>query len=411
MSVQEPSWVLHLDVDAFFAALEQRDDETLRGRPVAVGTGVVASCSYEARPWGVRTGMRLTDARRLCPPLIVLPGDYRRYEIASRQLTGICREHTPRVELAALDDLYLDLGRVEAEQAAGVARRIAEQVRAEVRLRVSLGLGTNRLVSAVATQAVKEGKARRCEADDLLLVPAGTERSWLAPWPVDVLPGVGPKTADELARLNVRQVGELAEVPPTVLMALFGARGKVLRDLAHGIDPRPIQPSRPAQSVSRCTSFDPPISELPFLAAMLDHLTERAASWLRATGQATRGLTVRIRYADHQCVDSRVALPEPCNDEAELLPLARQRLARMYTRRLPLRLLGVELSPLGAPDRQGELFPDEPRERARRLQACKDDIRQRFGFMSLVKGSALELAGRLEHDRDNFKLRTPCLTR
>src|SRR5262245_52899192 len=138
MSEQVVGWVMHLDVDAFFAALEQRDDERLRGRPVAVGTGVVASCSYEARPFGVRTGMRLVDARRLCRSLIVVPGDYRRYEIASRQILGICHEHTAQVELAALDDLYLDLGRIDAARAEGIARRIADQVRGEVRISVSL---------------------------------------------------------------------------------------------------------------------------------------------------------------------------------------------------------------------------------------------------------------------------------
>jgi DNA polymerase-4 len=196
-----------------------------------------------------------------------------------------------------------------------------------------------------------------------------------------------------------------------VLAGLFGARGRVFRDLAHGIDPRPVLPYRPAQSVSRCTSFDPPVCELPVLAAMLDHLLERAALWLRTTGSAARGLTVRIRYSDHQSVDSRVSLPQPSADEGELRPLARQRLARLYTRRLPLRLLGVELSPLSAPDRQAELFTDEQAERAARLLACKDDIRQRFGFMALTSGTALELTDRLEHDRDNFRLRTPCLTR
>src|SRR5207302_11473086 len=134
----------------------------------------------------------------------------------------------------------------------------------------------------------------------------------------------------------------------------------------------------------------------------LDHLLERATSWLRLNNQATRGLTVRIRYADHQSVDSRVSLPRPTDEESELSPLARQRLARLYVRRLPLRLLGVELSPLVSPDRQGELFGDEARQRNARLRECKDEIRQRFGFMALVKGSALELAGRLEHDRDNF---------
>src|SRR5262245_21620629 len=154
-----PGWVLHLDIDAFFAALEQRDEPALRGRPVAVGTGVVASCSYESRPWGVRTGMRLVDARRLCPPLIVLPGDYRRYEIASRQVLGICHERTPRVEVAALDDLYLDVAGAW-EPAVALGEELARRVAREVGLRVSLGLATNKLVAAVATQQVKDVKAR-----------------------------------------------------------------------------------------------------------------------------------------------------------------------------------------------------------------------------------------------------------
>src|SRR5205823_6896998 len=180
------------------------------------------------------------------------------------------------VELAALDDLYLDLGRVTQASAERTARRIAEQVRAEVRLGTSIGVGTNRLVSAVATQAVKEAKARGRRDQDVAVVPAGKEREYLAPWPVEVLPGVGPKMMAELQRLNVRRVAELAEVPVAVLIGLFGARGRTLRDLAHGIDPRGVVPSRPAQSLSRCTSFDPPVSETTFLEAMLNHLLERA---------------------------------------------------------------------------------------------------------------------------------------
>lgn len=407
------SWIMHLDVDAFFAALEQRDEPRLRGKPVAVGTGVVASCSYEARPFGVRTGMRLSDARRLCRGLIVVPGDYRRYEIASRQILGICNEHAAVVELAALDDLYLDLGRVTQEHAERAARRIAEQVLGEVRLRLSIGVGTNRLVCAVATQAVKQAKARgdRDGANDVEVVPAGREREYLAPWPVEVLPGVGPKMAAELARLRVRRVDELAAVPASVLVGLFGEQGKTLLDLARGIDPRGVRANRPAQSLSRCTSFDPAVSERPFLEAMLNHLLERATLWLRLHDQAARGVCVRIRYADHVTADSRASLPGPSDDETVIRPLAQKRLAKLYVRRLPLRLLGVELSPLGAPDRQAELFADEEREKGRRLLACKDEVRQRFGFMALRSGTSLELAGRLERDRDNYRLRTPCLTR
>ncbi|MFO0846726.1 MAG: hypothetical protein U0797_30915, partial [Gemmataceae bacterium] len=242
-------------------------------------------------------------------------------------------------------------------------------------------------------------------------VPPGREREYLAPWPVEVLPGVGPKAFDQLARLNVRRVAELAEVPAGVLVGLFGPRGLTLRDLARGLDPRPVEPARPSRSVSRCTSFDPAVSEWPVLTAMLDHLTERAASWLRRNGLAAKGVAVRLRYADHQWEGSRAALPSPRDDDATLKEAARDRLRRAYTRRLPLRLVGVELAPLAAPDRQGELFPDARRERQGRLLACKDEIRERFGFLSLVGGTALELVGRLEHDRDNFRLRTPCLTR
>lgn len=411
MTADRTAWVLHIDVDAFFAALEQRDDPHLRGRPVAVGTGVVASCSYEARPWGVRTGMRLIDARRQCPPLIVVAGDYRRYEIASRQILGLCHEYTPRVELAALDDLYLELRDLALGRAAALGRELAARVAAEVGVRVSLGLGSNKLVAAVATQTVKERKVRQTTGDDLAVVPAGAEAAYLAPWPVEVLPGVGHKANEVLAQLNVRTVAELLAMPPALLLRLFGPRGRTLRQLAQGIDPRPVRPSRPAGSISRCTSFDPPVGRWTVLTAMLNHLVERATATLRGQGQAARGVTVRLRYADHEWSDGRTALPAASDDEVLLKRTARTRLARVYARRLPLRLLGVELSPLTAPDRQGELFPDPERERQRRLRTCQDEVRRRFGFMALTSGTALELKGTLEHDRDNFRLRTPCLTR
>jgi DNA polymerase-4 len=364
--------------------------------------------------------MRLSDARRACPGLLVLPGDYRRYEIASRRIQAICQEVAPRVELAALDDLYLDLAPRSVEEASGTALLLARAVEAEVGLRVSLGLGTSKLVAAVATQEVKQGKARgggrneeerETKKGDLVCVPAGGERAYLAPWPVGVLPGAGPKMCGRLERLNVRRVGEVAEMPPGLLCALFGARGRTLRDLARGIDPRPVQPSRPPLSVSRRTSFDPPQSEHGFLVAMLDHLLDRAVSWLRVQGLQARGLTVSLRYGDYQGGEGRATLRQPSADEGELRTLARARFRRVYARRLPLRLLGVELAPLVPAARQAELFPDPAAERARRLSACKDDIRSQFGFLAVASGTSLELASRLERDRDNFRLRTPCLTR
>jgi DNA polymerase-4 len=393
--------ILHLDADAFFASIEQRDDPSLRGRPVAVGTGVVASCSYEARRYGVHTGMRLAEARALCRPLIVLPGEYPRYEQAARRVLAVCLEQTPLVEVAALDDLYLDLTRGDRPE--HVAGKLRTQIRDEVRLSVSIGIGVNKLVARVATNEAKPGKQ--------VLVPAGGERGYLEPWPARVLPGVGPKVAGRLERLNVARVGEVARMPLPVLSGLFGKQGKVLRDQSWGIDPRPVQPRKPQQSISRRNSFDPPVAERPFLHAMLDYLLERAVTWLRFHDLATRGLAVTIRYGDYGGAAGRASFRTPTASERDLKEAARDRFERLYQRRLPLRLLGVELAPLVAPERQPTLFPDPDDERAGRLAECKDAIRRRFGFTALLNGSALLLADRLDRDRENFRLRTPCLTR
>jgi DNA polymerase-4 len=399
--------ILHLDADAFFASVEQRDDPRLCGRPVAVGAGVVASCSYEARRHGVRTGMRLAEARQRCRNLVVVPGEYPRYEQAARHILAICQDRTPLVEAAALDDLYLDLtqpGRdADDPQVGRTAADLRAAIRDETRLSVSVGIGTNKLVARVATKQAKPGRQVR--------VPAGGERDYLAPWPARVLPGAGGKVGDRLERLNVGRVGEVAAMPADVLQALFGGRGRLLRDLAHGLDGRPVEPARPQQSVSRSTSFEPPVADRDFLRAMLAYLLERACSWLRFRGLAARGLAVTIRYGDFRGDAGREAFRAPVADERPLQEAARDRFDRLYRRRLPLRFVGVALAPLTAPAAQPMLFTDPADERDRRLLAAKDAIRRRFGFTSLLSGAALVLDGRLDRDRENFRLRTACLTR
>jgi DNA polymerase-4 len=428
MAINPERSILHLDVDAFFASVEQRDDPKLRGKPVVVGTGVAASCSYEARRFGVRTGMRLVEAQHLCRELIVIPGEYPRYEQAARRILAVCQERTPLIEVAALDDLYLDLTRQgQAEQ---TAQELRTQIHEEVSLSVSAGIGCNKLVAKVATRQAKQKKLQIADCrlqigtphhvfqsaicnpqSAIVAVHAGAEAEYLAPWPARVLPGVGPKVETRLDRLNVQRVAEVAVIPVPVLRGLFGKRGRVLHDEAHGIDPRPVEPRKPPQSASRRTSFDPPIADRAFLRAMLDYLVERAAAWMRFHDLAAQGFTVTIRYGDYESDQGHGAFRRPTNQEQELKEAARERFEPLYHRRLPLRLVSVELKPLGPPERQPGLFPDFDRERARRLAACKDAIRQRYGFTSLLSGSALLLADRLERDRENFRLRTPCLTR
>lgn len=310
--------ILHLDADAFFASIEQRDDPKLRGRPVAVGTGVVASCSYEARRYGVRTGMRLVEARHLCRPLIILPGEYPRYEQAARRILAVCLERTSLIEVAALDDLYLDLTRQgRAELVAGDLRT---QIRDEVQLSVSMGIGSSKLIANVATKEAKQRQARMEDGggriedqgpatfhppSSLVSVPIGSERAYLAPWRARVLPGVGPKVEARLGRLNVRHVGEVAIIPVPILRGLFGAQGRVLHEQAHGIDLRPVEARKPPHSISRRTSFDPPVADRAFLRAMLDYLLERAAAWMRFQDLAAKGFGVIVRYGDHQSAEGR----------------------------------------------------------------------------------------------------------
>lgn len=418
--------IAHLDVDAFFASIEQRDDPQLRGRPVAVGTGVVASCSYEAKRQGVKTGMRLSDARQLCRGLLVLPGDHRRYELAGRQILDICREYSPTVEMAALDDLYLGLDVGDPEK--NPLDLLRQHIHQEVGLRVSAGLGCNKLAASAATHHAKElrrqrgGKfshwiagARIFPAEDdtspVVQVLPGQEQLYLAPWPVSILPGIGPEGTGRFLRLNVRQTREAARLPLEVFCGMFGKRGPALRDFSRGIDLRPVRPQRPVLSVSRCTSLDPPGARRDFLSALLAHLLERAISWMRFHHLAARGITVRLRYADYRGEKSSQKFSPPAHQELVLRQAAQQRFHQLYTRRLPLRFLGVELAPLTPRPTDNNLFPDPENQRLERLEECKDSIRQRFGFMSLVSGKALLVKQELPHDCDNLRLRAPCLTR
>lgn len=405
MRLPDTRCVLHLDADAFFASVEQRDDAKLRGRPVAVGSGVVASCSYEARRFGVHTGQRLAEARRLCRRLIVLPGSYPRYEQSARRMLGICADHTPQIEVAALDDLYLDVTQqLLEERVERLATELRETIHDEIALSVSIGMGTSKMIARVATKEAKPGRQ--------ILVPVGDERTYLAPWPARVLPDAGPQVATRLERLNVQKTGQVADMPAQLLRGLFGARkGSRLHAQSHGIDDRPIEPRKPQQSISRSTSFDPPVSEKPFLRAMLCYLLERACSWLRFHDLATRGMTLTIRYGDYVNADGRETWGQATDDERLLQEAAGERFERLYQRRLPLRFLGVELAPLLPRVLQATLFTDEATERMRRLQAAKDTVRQRFGFTALMTGDALVIGERVDRDRENFRLRTPCLTR
>lgn len=414
--------IIHLDVDAFFASVEQRDNPSLRGRPVAVGTGVVASCSYEAKCRGVRTAMSLAQARRVCPELRVVPGDYRRYESAGRRILGICHEKVVRVEVAALDDLYLAPPAAAAlDDAARLAEQLRHKVRAETGLLVSAGVGRGRFVASVATHAAKDSRVEQLRSlarlpaepplSPLVVAPQGDEAAFLAPFSAGLLPGAGSVRGARLVELGLTRLGDVAAAPRRVLAGLFGDMGARWHDLARGIDHSTLRIDKPPLTISRRSSFDPPTADLPFLHGMLDYLLARAA--LEARGRGLRAGVVRLhlRHGDFSAADTSCRFDPPVDDDTVLAAALRDALRRLHTRRMPLRLVAVELGRLAAAPRQPDMFPDPAAERRRRLTESTDAIRERFGFRAVRPGTTLVLDQRLDHDRDGYRLRTPCLTR
>jgi DNA polymerase-4 len=406
------TWILHADVDAFFASVEQARDPSLQGRPVIVGGDgeqhtVVASCSYEARARGVRNAMSTREARDRCPEAVFRPGDSRVYREASDAVWARIARCSPRVQRVALDGGYADLGAAgirSAQAALVVAVALCREVREELRLPLSAGLGSTRLLARVATDLAKP---RGC-----FLVLPGYERALLRPLPVSRLPGVGTRTARILESFRVRTVGDLACVPEEILVRTFGSRGLLLHQRARGIDPTPVAPGGPVRSLSRETSLEPPIADHGRAFGLASYLLERAMKEAIAAGLVVPAMELRIRHVDGVAVRGTVPVRPPARHEANLIPMLEGLLKRLWMRRIALAHLHVSLLRLRPrPQEQPELFPDPGEERWVRVQEAVRGIRERHGFGAILRGPAIGLLHALPRDRDGFRLRIPSLTR
>lgn len=379
--------LVHLDADAFFASVEQAADRRLRGIPMAVGggrRGVIASASYEARAFGVRSAMATVQARRICPGLVVVPGRYDLYEQFSQRVFGMCRDLTPWVEQTSIDEGYFDLsGRPGGEEGAlRDLRQLDTEITGALRITVSQGLGSNKLVTAVASKLRKP--------HGFVLVPAGAEADFLAPLPVSRLPGVGPKTEALLQALGVRTVADLRRLGPAGLRPALGAQTDAFLEAARGIDRRPLQLEHGAQqSYSRQETFNRDEGDEDFLDRTLKTMLDRLLADLRADRQQARTLTVRLRYADWEESSVSRSLPEPGDLEEEFYPLLGPLRRAAWNRRVHLRLAGVRLSHLYPARCQGDLF-DQRRERQRALAAAADGLRRTYGRAALRRASVLE---------------------
>lgn len=387
---------LHVDLDAFFAAVEQRDRPELRGKPVIVGVGgrndrgVVSAASYEARRYGIRSAMPLRTAASLCRDAIFVPVDGRKYSNVSRQVMAILRRYTPAVEPVSIDEAFLDVAGSEAllGTPVAIARSIKDTIHTELELVASVGLASTKLVAKVASDLEKP--------DGLVVVPPGSEAAFLAPLPISRLWGVGGKTAGILADFGVRTIGDLAALPDDVLSRRFGKQGPVLGDRARGIDPSPVSAADPARSVSHEHTFDLDTSDPETLERTLLALAEGVAMRLRAGGVKARTIAVKVRDSSLATVSRQRTLQQPTDQTETIFETARD-LARPQLHGIRVRLLGVAASHLGDGE-QMSLFAED--ERKRRATEAADAIRRRYGSKAILRARLLESGVAEPFERD-----------
>lgn len=350
-----PRAIVHLDLDAFFAAVEVLENPKLADKPVLIGgrpgtRGVVATASYAARVFGIHSAMPMARALGLCPHAIVLPARHRVYREYSRRVMVILHDMSALVEQTSVDEAYLDLtDQVEGwDRAVETARQVQSRVKQQVGLSASLGVATNKLVAKVASDRDKPG--------GLTVVAPDDEAAFLAPLPVRALWGIGPVTAARLSEMGVATIGDLARQPEETLLARYGRHGAVMARHARGIDHRPVATEREAKSVSQEATFSRDLSDADVLRKHLWRLSRGVARRLQRSELAAGTVAIKLRYADFTTLTRQMALAVPTNDERAIYSTALVLLRRTWQQGRPVRLLGVAGRHLSPPAGQLPLF-------------------------------------------------------
>lgn len=337
--------ILHADLDAFYASVAQRDDPLLRGKPLVIAgrsrRAVVLTASYEARVFGIHSAMPLFAARERCPTLIVSPPDFTKYQEASRAVFDIFRSHAQAVEGLSLDEAFLDLGDLRIDAAVAVARGIKADVRAKTSLTVSVGLAASKMVAKIACD---EGKP-----DGLVRVEPGAEAGYLAPMPVRRLWGIGPKTEARLRSHGLERIGQIAELTDDRLYAIFGHWGRDLRDLARGIDPRPVVEDWEVRSISSEETFEHDVTDRQELERVIGLQAAELSERLGRKRARAHTVGVKVKFSDWKVLGRQTSFREPVADAPSIARAAEHCLKRLAPER-PVRLLGVRVSNLAAQD-------------------------------------------------------------
>ena len=376
--------ILHMDLDTFFVSVERLLDSRLNNRPVLIGgtsdRGVVASCSYEARKFGVHSAMPMHMARKLCPEAVVIKGNSYNYLKYSDLVSEMVREAVPLFEKTSIDEFYCDLTGLDrffgCYQFAGELR---QKIGKEIGLPISFGLSSSKTVSKVATGEAKPNNQIRIET--------GTEKPFLAPLSIRKIPMVGEKTHQLLVNLGIRKIHTLQEMPLDVMSKALGENGASIWKKANAIDPSPVVPFQERKSISTERTFDQDTIDVHKLRGLLIAMTENLAFQLRKGEKLTSCVTVKLRYSDFQTETMQCRIPYTSADHI-LIPKILELFEKLYSRRVLIRLIGVRFSHLVSGGYQINLFDDNEEQIS--LYTAMDDMRKKFGDRAVMKAAGIE---------------------
>ncbi len=381
--------ILHMDLDAFYASVEQRDHPEYRGKPVIVGSdpkggkgrGIVATCSYEARKFGVHSAQPISQAWRMCPQGIYVHPDMTRYARASERVMAILLDFSDLIEQVSIDEAFLDVtgSRRLLGEGIEIARKIRGRIQAEERLTASIGVAGNKFVAKIASDLRKP--------NGLVVVEAGREVEFLAPLPIGRLWGVGMKTEAVLRGMGIHTIGQLAALDRGLLVGRFGASGEHLWELARGIDERPVIPEEGYKSIGHETTFQQDTEDEELLHDTLLALTEKVAQRLRSHHARARTITVKFREADFTTYTRRATFPAGVDTSERIFPTAWKLLRRLMRRGTAVRLIGVYGSNLEAQDTGQLALFDAAEGKDHLLATAIDDITRRFGDAAITRAS------------------------
>ncbi|MEM9067771.1 MAG: DNA polymerase IV [Myxococcota bacterium] len=390
--------ILHVDMDAFYASVEQHDDPSIRGKPVIVGgggtRGVVSAASYEVRPFGVHSAMSMVEALRRCPDAVVVTPRMERYQEVSEVVFAVFRRYTPAVEGLSLDEAFLEVtgSRTLFGDGETIARRVKEEIFAETGLRASAGVALNKFVAKVCSDLEKP--------DGLVVAPREAEAlaAFLAPLAIERMWGVGPKAAARLHACGFRTFGDLAKTSADALEAVLGSWGRHVHQLAQGEDVRSVITSRGAKSMGAEETFSRDLRRIEDIERYLLRQSARIAGRLVNSGLQARCITVKVKFRDHRSQTRQRHIPDPVSDTDSIFAVARELLGRFSGLERGIRLTGVSASDFVPAGPSMELFPDEQKQRREKLEAVTQALQERFGRGSLKRARLVDGSEREGYD-------------